>query len=70
MILPLHEMTVEEKLRLMEALWEDLSRNSDDWDSPAWQEVELKEREKDIAAGRETFTDWEQAKIELRQQVE
>jgi putative addiction module component (TIGR02574 family) len=66
----LSEMTVEEKLRLMEALWEDLSRNSNDLESPAWQEAELQEREKDIAAGRETFTDWEKAKIELRQQLE
>ena len=34
--LPLNEMTVPEKLQLMEALWEDLSRNSDALESPEW----------------------------------
>ncbi len=33
--LPLDKMTVEEKLRLMDVLWEDLARNPDDIPSPA-----------------------------------
>ena len=69
MILPLDKMTVEEKLRLMEQLWEDLSRNADDFESPAWHAVELKKREKEIASGKATFMDWEQAKAEIRKQV-
>lgn len=32
----LDKMTVPEKLRLMEALWSDLSKHSDDLDLPAW----------------------------------
>ena len=39
--LPLHEMSVPEKLRVMEALWEDLSRNSDALESPRWHKAAL-----------------------------
>jgi putative addiction module component (TIGR02574 family) len=69
MILPLHEMTVEEKLRIIEAIWEDLRLNGDDLESPAWQGRELQEREEEIASGRATFIEWEKAKIEIRQNL-
>ena len=62
-------MTVEEKLRLMEELWEDLSRNSDDLESPAWHEAALKERKARVAAGKTTYMDWEKAKKEIRRRV-
>jgi hypothetical protein len=67
--LPLNEMSLSEKLRVMEALWEDLSRNSDALDSPAWHETVLQDREKKIAAGEARFTDWEQAKADIRKRV-
>ena len=35
-VLPLDRMTTAEKLRAMEALWADLTRNADDFESPAW----------------------------------
>jgi hypothetical protein len=67
--LPLNEMSLPEKLRLMEALWEDLSRNSDALDSPAWHGPVLEEREKSIAAGEAHFSDWETAKEDIRKRV-
>ena len=67
--LPLNEMSLAEKLQVMEALWEDLSRNSDALDSPAWDETVLEEREKRIAAGEAHFTDWEIAKADIRNRV-
>jgi hypothetical protein len=67
--LPLNEMTVPEKLRIMEALWEDLSRNSDALVSPEWHESVLKEREERIASGQAEFVDWEKAKAEIRQRL-
>jgi len=67
--LPLHEMTVPEKLRVMEALWEDLSRNSDALESPAWHEAALKERKARVAAGKTSYIDWERAKKEIRRRV-
>ena len=62
--LPLSEMTIEEKLQAMEALWEDLSRTPDLLESPAWHQDVLRERE--LAAGEASFMDWGQAKVYIR----
>ncbi len=67
--LPLSEMTIEEKLQAMEALWEDLSRNPDRLESPAWHEDVLREREKRLAAGEASFMDWDQAKAHIRSRL-
>ena len=67
--LPLHEMTLAEKLQLMEALWEDLSRNADALESPDWHREVLEERERRIASGEARFSDWEAAKADVRRQV-
>ncbi len=67
--LPLNEMTVEEKLQAMEALWEDLSRNADLLETPAWHEEILLERERQLATGEASFIEWEQAKAQIRSRV-
>ena len=64
--LPLDQMTTEEKLRAMEALWADLTRRPEEFESPAWHEAVLREREERIKLGQETFIDWQAAKQELR----
>ena len=67
--LPLNDMTVSEKLQMMEVLWEDLSRNADALESPEWHRDVLDERELRIASGEAHFSDWEQAKADIRQRV-
>ena len=67
--LPLDQMTTEEKLRAMEALWADLSRQEAEVPSPAWHEAVLKEREERIKSGQEAFMDWETAKQQLRDRL-
>lgn len=67
--LPLNEMTVSEKLQLMEALWDDLSRNAAALDSPEWHGEVLEERERRIAAGEARFSGWEEAKADIRRRV-
>jgi Putative addiction module component len=67
--LPLNEMTVPEKLQVMEALWEDLSRHSDVFESPEWHRDVLEERERCIVSGEAKFTDWERAKADIRKRV-
>jgi len=67
--LPLKEMTVEEKLQLMEAIWEDLSRNAEQLPPPAWHAEELAAREAAIARGEETFEDWETARQRIEQNI-
>jgi putative addiction module component (TIGR02574 family) len=65
-ILPLNEMTVEEKVQTMEAIWENLSANPEAVESPAWHEEELRVREEKIASGESKFIDWEKAKADIR----
>lgn len=67
--LPLKDMTVAEKLQLMETIWEDLSRNSDALESPEWHREVLEERERRIDSGEARFSDWEQAKAAIRKRV-
>ena len=55
-----------EKLKLMEALWEDLSRPDSDFESPAWHAEELAATERRLAEGNEQILDWGAAKQELR----
>lgn len=67
--LPLSEMTLEEKLQVMEALWDDLSRNPEGLESPAWHEDVLRERQEQLTAGEVSFMDWEEAKAQIRRRV-
>ncbi|HEX7618848.1 MAG TPA: addiction module protein [Verrucomicrobiae bacterium] len=67
--LPLDKMSVVEKLRAMEMLWADLSRNEADLESPAWHEDVLRDREARIKSGKESFMDWETAKKQLRDKL-
>jgi hypothetical protein len=68
-ILPLDQMTTAEKLRVMEELWTDLSRNDQELESPAWHQQVLKEREERVRSGQESFIDWETAKQQLRDRL-
>ncbi len=64
--LPLDRMTREEKLRAMEELWADLSRDEAQFESPAWHGDVLRERVEAVKSGKEAFMDWETAKKKLR----
>ena len=61
-------MSTEEKLQAMEALWADLSRNPEQFESPAWHKQVLEEREQRLESGEENFIDWELAKKQLREE--
>ncbi len=60
----------EEKLRTMEAIWADLSKDEAHIESPTWHEAILKETEARLAAGQERVEDWQQAKREIRKRFE
>ena len=64
--LPLEKMTVTERLRVMEALWSDLTRNEGQFESPTWHGDVLRERAVRVKQGQESFMDWETAKEQLR----
>ena len=60
-VLDIDQMTLEEKLRAMEALWDDLCRK-DAVPVPQWHKDILDERERQIEAGKAEFIDWDIAK--------
>ena len=59
-----------EKLKVMEALWKDLSDEEEQYDSPAWHEDALKETENRMNSGIEEIVDWDIAKKNLRKKFE
>jgi hypothetical protein len=67
--LPLHEMTIQEKLAAMEALWEDLSRSPETIESPEWHKEILDERRQRVTDGTAHFEDWETAKATIREKL-
>ena len=63
--LELEKMTLEEKLRAMEALWADLSRREESIPVPKWHKDVLDERERLVKEGKARFIDWETAKKQI-----
>ena len=67
--LPVSELSLAQKLDLMETLWADLTQDENKLKSPAWHETVLKDREEAFAAGKVTVSDWEQAKKRIKKKV-
>lgn len=67
--LPLNQMTTEEKLQALEAIWKDLCRSTEDVPSPAWHGDVLRAREERAKAGVSQYVDWEKAKDHIRDAV-
>ena len=66
----MRQLPRSEKLKLMEALWEELSQPDTEFESPAWHAHELKETESRLAQGKEQVLDWKEAKKKLRDRPE
>ncbi len=60
----------EDKLRVMETIWEDLSKEDEKVESPEWHQEALQETEQRLRLGEEKIVDWHTAKKELREQFE
>jgi hypothetical protein len=69
-MLNIEKMTRTEKLSMMEALWDDLSRDSVMLASPEWHEQALKEAERAVADNQAEFVSWEAAKKALRDKAQ
>ena len=68
-VVDLQQLTVADKLRLMEELWRDLSENETQVASPERHGDVLKERDRKIASGEESFVYWEVAKQRIRERT-
>lgn len=55
-----------EKLRLLEALWADLSGDDSEIASPPWHQDALEEATRLHAEGKASFSDWGAAKERIR----
>ena len=64
--LPLNEMTTTEKLVVLDQIWEDLMRNTDNFPSPDWHKEVLSARAKRVKNGESEFMNWGDAKSRLR----
>ena len=63
--LEIQQVPRSEKLKLMETLWADLSRDEAEVESLAWHADALRETAERMARGEEEILDWEQTKAEL-----
>ena len=67
--LQIGQMTLEEKLRAMEALWDDLCRREEDIPLPQWHKDLLDERQRLVREGKAKFVDWETAKKRISERL-
>lgn len=64
--LDIKQLTVEERLDLMEKLWSGLTEIAHQRLSQPWHGEVLASRARALAEGRTAFTPWEEAKQRLR----
>ena len=67
--LPLENLSLSDKLLLMERLWDDLSRKPSELASPDWHGDVLAERLAAVQQGKTSFVDWTTAKERLRDRL-
>jgi hypothetical protein len=67
--LPLQKMSRDEKLRAMEVLWADLCKDEDRFESPARHAQALREAERAMKEGNAKFSDWKEAKKQIRRKA-
>lgn len=66
----IENLSREEKLQLMHAIWENLVKDEKEIKSPEWHENVLRETEERFQSGKERVIDWSDAKEELRKRFE
>jgi hypothetical protein len=66
----IHKMPFHEKLLVMEAIWDDISREEENLEVPQWHKNILDEREQLIVEGKAKFIDWEEAKRQINEATE
>lgn len=67
--LPLSDYTFEQKLDLLETLWDNLARDDTVFRSPDWHEAILKDREQALLSGKIKVAEWEEAKKRIKRNI-
>jgi len=68
--LPIARMSREDKLRAMETLWADLSKDETRTSSPDWHGAVLRETERLVSEGKAKFSDWQSARRRIRRKAD
>lgn len=63
--IPLDKMSVEEKIKAMETIWDDLRKNAESIPSPEWHKHVLDERENALKSGKDRFVEWDKARKKI-----
>ena len=63
--IPLETMSVSEKVRLLEKVWDSLCSKSGDVRSPEWHREVLETRKRRLEEGQATLSTWSEAKARL-----
>jgi len=67
--LSLDQMTIKEKLQIMEELWRDLCSNQDQIPVPQWHKDLLDNREEALRKGQARLLDWETVKKRIADRI-
>jgi len=65
----IHTMSVEERLYLMEQLWDSFKPHVEEFPSPKWHQEELEKRQKAYKEGKVKTISFEQLKASLNEGV-
>jgi len=65
----LSELSFDQKLNLMESIWDDITKDEIKFKSPVWHKDILEDREQALASGKVKVSDWEEAKERIRKNV-
>jgi len=66
----IRRMPLDEKLLVMEAIWDEISREEAILEVPQWHKDLLDEHEGLIADGQAQFIDWKEAKKQIKEATE
>jgi hypothetical protein len=69
-LVEINRFSREEKLKIMEAIWEDLSKEDGQVESPDWHHEALQTTNARFLSGQENSVDWQEAKRDLRKRFE
>lgn len=65
----LDTLSIEEKLQIMESLWDDLCQQPQNIEVPHWHQQLLTHRESAVKQASEQLIDWQDAKAQIRKQL-
>ena len=68
-VLPLDEMSIAEKIQVLEQVWGNLCQLEEDVPSPAWHGEILQAREQLVADNKARFMGWSEAKRSIREAI-